>query len=580
MRLILVAFAIFSLNAMAVDEKFFERPLNCPLRFSSLSNFRDQVQTLVSALGSGCTQSGQQAINQLNSNVSNLEGIVNTYQNYSSSTDATSSTQYAKNVGQILNSVNLITSNNACFYDIRSRGFLPVLSDVIMSVSQLGLLIPSGTGAAVAAGGYVAGSGIKIINELLKKKFNFDKPEERRAFIQLNCAFFDNRRVMEESGIFNPEIEEFRDQLVAQLRRERIDLLKKQKKDEQNMLDLEDTLSEAINMIPSARARGLNPTLARKIDEVMSNLGKRPGDYSEKLRQVSFLSERAKEILANVRLLKLDPKVESSRRLLVANLEKIIPELEANGKAWVNNIDEYEMNHRGPLFAFLVPVADALKKELMTVEAELAVVDTDMAKRISKLRLSIKENQAAAWSITLRLTSLETKIASLEVPHRENIFSDKDEGSSNQVEILDYYRKLQKSILGNEGRDYLKKSLKTSYSMQSGLNNQIKLLDQAQTAKEKCAAAEKLRFAWAQYRYKVQEAHDFVATNLDLYRSSFNIGKERVKGSTLYVLDQIESVQDYFDGKVPPKETVGELMKDVSSKVKSVETRIITSGCF
>jgi hypothetical protein len=580
MRLILVAFAIFSLNAMAVDEKFFERPLNCPLRFSSLSNFRDQVQTLVSALGSGCTQSGQQAINQLNSNVSNLEGIVNTYQNYSSSADATSSTQYAKNVGQILNSVNLITSNNACFYDIRSRGFLPVLSDVIMSVSQLGLLIPSGTGAAVAAGGYVAGSGIKIINELLKKKFNFDKPEERRAFIQLNCAFFDNRRVMEESGIFNPEIEEFRDQFVAQLRRERIDLLKKQKKDEQNMLDLEDTLSEAINMIPSARARGLNPTLARKIDEVMANLGRRPGDYSEKLRQVSFLSERAKEILANVRLLKLDPKVESSRRLLVANLEKIIPELEANGKAWVNNIDEYEMNHRGPLFAFLVPVADALKKELMTVEAELAVVDTDMAKRISKLRLSIKENQAAAWSITLRLTSLETKIASLEVPHTENIFSDKDEGSSNQVEILDYYRKLQKSILGNEGRDYLKKSLKTSYSMQSGLNNQIKLLDQAQTAKEKCAAAEKLRFAWAQYRYKVQEAHDFVATNLDLYRSSFNIGKERVKGSTLYVLDQIESVQDYFDGQVPPKESVGELMKDVSSKVKSVETKIITSGCF
>jgi hypothetical protein len=573
MRLILVAFAIFSLNAMAVDEKFFERPLNCPLRFSSLSNFRDQVQTLVSALGSGCTQSGQQAINQLNSNVSNLEGIVNTYQNYSSSADATSSTQYAKNVGQILNSVNLITSNNACFYDIRSRGFLPVLSDVIMSVSQLGLLIPSGTGAAVAAGGYVAGSGIKIINELLKKKFNFDKPEERRAFIQLNCAFFDNRRVMEESGIFNPEIEEFRDQFVAQLRRERIDLLKKQKKDEQNMLDLEDTLSEAINMIPSARARGLNPTLARKIDEVMANLGR-------KLRQVSFLSERAKEILANVRLLKLDPKVESSRRLLVANLEKIIPELEANGKAWVNNIDEYEMNHRGPLFAFLVPVADALKKELMTVEAELAVVDTDMAKRISKLRLSIKENQAAAWSITLRLTSLETKIASLEVPHTENIFSDKDEGSSNQVEILDYYRKLQKSILGNEGRDYLKKSLKTSYSMQSGLNNQIKLLDQAQTAKEKCAAAEKLRFAWAQYRYKVQEAHDFVATNLDLYRSSFNIGKERVKGSTLYVLDQIESVQDYFDGQVPPKESVGELMKDVSSKVKSVETKIITSGCF
>lgn len=580
MKRLIVALAILSLNAMAVDENYFDRPLNCPLRFSSLSNFRDQVQTLVSALGSGCTQSGQQAINQLNSNVSNLEGIVNTYQNYSSTADATSSAQYAKNVGQILNSVNLITSNNACFYDIRSRGFLPVLSDVIMSVSQLGLLIPSGTGAAVAAGGYVAGSGIKIINELVKKKFNFSKPEERRAFIQLNCAFFDNRRVMEESGIFNPELEEFRDQIVAQLRRERIDLLKKQKKDELNMLELEETLSEAINMIPSARSRGLNPTLARKIDEIMNSLGRRPNDYAEKLRQVSFLTERAQDILEGARELKLEPKLESSRRLLVLNLEKIIPDLAPNGKAWTNNIDEYEMFIRGPLFAFLVPVSSSLKKELMTVEAELAIVDTEMARKISKLRLSIKENQAAAWSVTLRLTSLETKIASLERPHSGNIFSDTDEGSSNQVEILDYYRKLQKSILGNEGRDYLKNALKTGHSMQTGLNNQIKLHDQARTPTEKCAAAEKLRFAWAQYRFKVQEAHDFVATNLDLYRSSFNIGKEKVKGSTRYVLEQIDSVQDFTEGKTPKEDSVGDLMSDVSSKLKGVETRLISSGCF
>lgn len=581
MKRLILALVLLSWNALAVEEStFLERPLNCPLRFSSLSNFRDQVQSLVSVLGAGCTQNGQQAINQLNSNVSNLEGIANTFSTYNATTDATSSAQYAKNVGQILGSINLITSNNACFYDIRSRGFLPVLSDVIMSISQLGLLIPSGAGAAVAAGGYVAGSGIKIINELLKKKFNFAKPEERRAFIQLNCAFFDNRRMMEESGIFNPESEEFRDDIVAQLRHERINLIKKQKRDEVAMLELEQILSDAINTIPTARDRGLNPSLARKYDEILNGMGKRPGDYSEKLRQVSLLSEKIKDILEGTTLLRLDPKVESSRRLLIANLEKITPDLAPNGKAWTNNIDEYEMHIRGPLFAFLVPVSDSLRKELMTVEAELAVVDMVMAKKISALRLKLTENQSSVWSVVLRLMSIETKIASLERPQSSNIFSDTDEGSSNAVEILDYYRTLQRSILGNEGRDYLKNALKTGYNMQDGLDRQFALMTSAVTPKEKCAAAEKTRFAWAQYRYKVQEAHDFVATNLDLYRSSFSIGKEKVKKSTRFVLEQIDSVQDYLENRAPIEESVGDLMKDVSGKLKNVETKLQASGCF
>lgn len=581
MKTFALALTLLSLNAMAIDEsKYFARPLNCPLRFSSLSAFRDQVQTLVSSLGTGCTQNGQQAISQLNANVANLEGIANTYNNYSTSTGTISSAQYAKNVGQVLGSINLITSNNACFYDIRARGALPVLSDVIMSASQLGLLIPTATGAVVAAGGYIAGTGLKIINELVKKKFNFDKPEERRAFIQLNCAFFDNRRILEESGIFNPESEEFRDEILETLRKERSEILKSQKKNEKYMTELDATLNDVINTMPDARDRGLSSTLSRQYDDILTNLGKRPADYSEKLRQVSFLSENAEAILAGSKNLKLDKKIESSRKLLVANLERILPTLQANAAAWTNSIDEYEMQIRGPLFAFLVPVADALKKELMSIEAELAESDPSLTKKIATLRQSIKVNQSSAWAIGLRLASLESKITSFEAPKSDTLFSENDEGSSNVVEILDYYRKLQISILGNEGRDYLKNAIKTGYNMQKGLTAQLELMDEAKTPKEKCAAAEKTRFAWTQYRYKVQEAHDFIATNMDLYRSSFRIGDERLKRPTKYVLGQIETVEAFKENRVPGEESVGDLMKDVSSRIKGVEQRLKQTGCF
>lgn len=580
MKKLALLLALLSVNAMALDEsKYFQRPLSCPLRFSSLSNFRDQVQSLVASLGKGCTQAGQAALSQINSNVTNLEGVATSFSTYSDSTDVTSSAQYAKNVSQILNNINTITANNSCFYDIKSRGTLPVLADVILSASQFGLLVPSVTGAVVATGGIIAGSAIKIIHELVKKKFNFNKPEERRAFLQLNCAFFENRRVMEESGIFNPETESFRDEIVASLRRERIDLLKAKKDQENDQLELINLLSEAINTIPSAKDRNLNPVLDRTFQEVMANLGNRPADYTIKLRQVSYLTERMDILINGVENLKLDPKLESTRLLLFATLAKLRPDLEANGKAWTNNIDEYEMFHRGPLMAFLVPVADALKKELMTVEAELAIIDPAMAKNISQLRLQIKEAENSAWAVAMRLTSLESKISSLEKP-QVGLFSDADEGTSNEVEILDYYRKLQNSILGREGKDYIKNVLKVGKNMKEGLETQVELLDDAKTPKEKCSAAEKTRFAWAQYRYKIQEAHDFVATNLDLYRSNFRIGNERLKSSTTFVLKQIESVEAFLDGKAPAKDSVGLLMKDVSGKMTSVETKIQDSGCF
>lgn len=583
MKRIALLLTVLSLNAIAVDEsRYFTRPLSCPLRYSSLSNIRDQLQMLVSSLGNGCTQNNQQAINQLNSSVSNLEGIVTTFSKYkdNSSTDISTNAQYAKNVGQILGGINLIASADACFYDIKSRGFLPVLSDVIMSVSQLGLLIPNATGQAAAAGGYIAGSGIKIIHQLVKKKFNFDKPEERRAFIQLNCAFFDNRRIMEESGIFNPESEDFRSELLDELKRERIDLLRSQKKYEKLALNLDDSLGAAISQIPSAKERGIDPRLSRKFDEIQQTLGSRPANISEKLRQVQFLSERIEELLTGVRNLTLDEKLESSRKLLVQNMEKISPDLASGGKAWTNNIDEYEFNIRGPLFAFLVPVSASLKRELSMMEAEIAVQDPQLSKNISNIRLEMKEMENNNWVTSMRLNSVEAKIASFERIHRDDMFSEKDEGTSNEVELLDYYRKLQSSILGKEGRDYLKNALKVSYHMQDGLSRQLELLSQARSKPEICSAAEKTRFAWAQYRFKVGEAHDFVATNLDLYRSSFRIGKEKLKRATRNVLEQIDSVLAVKEGRTPIKDSVGDLMRDVQSQVKDVELKLKSSGCF
>lgn len=554
---------------------FFERPVSCPLRLSNLSSLRDQVQLLTSSLGPECAKNGTAA--NLNSTVANLEGITTTFNNYNSD-EKTQETQYAKNVNQLLGGLNTLTSNTACLYDIKSRGLLPVISDVVMSVSQLGLLVPSGTGMMLAAGGYVAGSGLKIVNELIKDKFNFNKSEDRRSFIQLNCAFFDSRRTMEEAGIFDLATEAYRQEFAAKLRKERAQLLKEQRERNQAVGKMEGIINESIKSLDEAQERNLDPILLKQMDELASNLSSRPGDYASKWKQVLSLSKVAENLLTGLNKLVLE-KESDALNLLGKNLTKMIPLLKEGEKAWTSNIDEWEINFRGPLMAFLVPVANSLRSEISILEGELALNDQKSAKSISSMKAQVRDINSNAWILSQRISSLETKINKLETSSSK-LFSENDEGTSNEVEILENYRKLQNAILGKSGSAYLSNAIQRSYELEEAIEKLLPMFNQARSGKEKCAAADKLRFAWTQYRFKVQEAHDFVATNMDLYRSSFRVGKEKVKKHMLYVLEQIDSVEDKQQGLIPEEDTVGELMNNVENKVDDIESKLHKSACF
>lgn len=579
--LMLQASLSFSQDKSKYVSAYFERPISCPLRFSNLSTLRDQVQVLTASLGSGCTQSGQQALNQLNTSVSNLEGIATSYSTMQGTDAKAQNAQLAKNASQVLGSLNIITSNNACFYDIRARGALPVVADVVMSLSQLGLLIPSVTGTFVAAGGYMVGSGLKIVNELVKKKFNWNKPEERRAFLQLNCAFFDNRRIMEEMGLFNPETKQFRDKLTHGLKKERLQLVKLQKDYEVTNLKNEKLLDKELMSIPGIANLGLNPLLTRKLDELSASLASRPSDYAAKWKQVSILATLVPQIRTMLQDVKLEtPEAIQAHKIMMNNIDLITPELVQDGKAWTCIIDDYEIKFRGPIVAFASQISEAIKKASNYLEAEASGEDKELAKRIAILKTSLKDSKSMLWSSGQRLISVEAKISSLEASDNSSLFSQNDDGKSDAVEILDHYRKLQGSILGKEGKGYLTNALEKMDDLEEGLNKQILQFDIANGNKEKCAAAEKLKFAWAQYRYKAQESYDFVATNLDLYRSSYKIGKERQKRATNYVLSQVASVEEAEAGQQPAYKSVGLYMNSVKQHMNEVEEKLQNSGCY
>lgn len=561
-------------------ENYYQRPLSCPLRFSDLTDLRNQIQLITASLGNDCSRSSQAAINQMSSRINNLEGIVTSYNTVRGEDQNATNSQYAKNLNSILGSLNIITSNTACFYDLKSRGALPVISDVIMSISQLGLLIPDTTGIAVSAGGYLIGSGLKIINELINNRYNFKLPEDRRSFIQLNCAFFDNRRMIDEAGIFNPASEEIRSDMLRQLRFERSQLIKEQRSKAAELKFVQDNLFRSISMLPGAAQKNLDPLLAKRLDDLAASLSNKPADYATKWIQVTHLAQVAEDILKRLDGLKLEDKNANAMiGLLASNLAKVLPTLSPEGQAWNASIDEWEMMYRGPIMAFLNPVSLSLKNDIANLEVDVSVATPLMAVDMSKQRKKIKEINLASWAINQRIASLDSKIARLDGIN-SGIFSDVDTGTTNEVEILEYFRKLQKSILGKEGKGYLSNAIKVGYDMGEAVDMQLSKFSEAENQRQKCAAAERLRFAWTQFRLKIQEASDFVSTNEDLARLKFQVGKEKLKGDTKFVILQMESAAAFKRGETPMRNSVGELMTLVEAKLKVVEPKLQESACF
>lgn len=311
-------------------------------------------------------------------------------------------------------------------------------------------------------------------------------------------------------------------------------------------------------------------------------MSSKPGDYSSKWQQVTALSLVAESTLQMLKELKLEKQEAPLVTILTSNLEAILPELAPKAKVWTSTIDEYEILYRGPLVAFFTPIAKAIRKGINLEEASMAESDPKALKAINELRIQSRNANTNSWALNQRLISLESRINSLELNRGNGLFSSLDEGKSDTVEILEYYKRLQTSILGREGKGYIKKSLKNSKSMKTALINQINDYDSTSgsSKREHCAAAEKLRFAWAQYRAKVQESYDFVSTNLDLYRSSFKTGKEKMKRARRYVIAQIDSVEISNTNGKPEQESIGDYVLDVKRNVSGVEKRLRNSACF
>ena len=88
---------------------------------------------------------------------------------------------------------------------------LETTADLIYNSTQLGLLSSNPIGLVVAGGGFLISSALRLIDMIIKQRFDFEKPTDRQTFVKLNCSFYEIRRELDTQGARDMENSTTRD---------------------------------------------------------------------------------------------------------------------------------------------------------------------------------------------------------------------------------------------------------------------------------------------------------------------------------------------------------------------------------
>lgn len=183
------------------------RPQQCPLQSNSHQDILKKLRNVKTLMNGKCHELHQSQIDDLLTGIRSVQEELDK-QNTAASQDIevnTSTNQpYSLDGFQIqtvmnsVNGLNNIFLNNYCSENRPS--FLATTADVISSFAQLGVLAPNANGLIIAGVGTASAAILRAIDNLLKPQFDFEDDNQRETFIKLNCAFYDLRRDIEESG--------------------------------------------------------------------------------------------------------------------------------------------------------------------------------------------------------------------------------------------------------------------------------------------------------------------------------------------------------------------------------------------
>lgn len=464
----------------------------------------------------------------------------------STSTSSSKTSDYYSTVSSYL--VGL-SQNDDCVNNLKRKGFLSTLGDIITTMGQASLLVPTGSGFLYSAAGIAVGSTLKILASLFKPPFNWEIPEERAQFEGLICAFFKLRRDIENAHVLGVDKKKTLEEIAAitkqinEINTYKDRLLEEQKSRNQEILSFKENYYNSRQKLETYHLHMAIDTFINKTEEETFKASPNKSQaikYASDLGRKALLMESFNQ-LEDFEIMKGLLEPFTSTQIILELHKKKYPDF------YIESIE--------PLLIYLKTNRTILDTELLTPTKDfLALKKTEDSKNNQEIIQLIDDSYLKLLQRVGDTTVyLNTQIQILNNMLKRLQLNTWDAGSSMDFNIVEEYIKIQKSIYEKNGYSYVSYFKETAYDSYKQYKKDYEDLIKKQQVPTfnkdlpwLCRSSKQTVMRWHFANHAVESIWDFLRANEGLFYTNV----KRVKlGAQFLPLGRTNQYKLYKDAR-------------------------------
>jgi hypothetical protein len=553
-----------------------ERPKSCPLESKKFADLLAKTESIKNVFKSNCLQKDDTKMTEVLSNINAIQDelkkqnlidktldettlIQPAATNDSNSTSSTSALSGIK-FSNLFSNISSMIKKNQC--NLEDGRVLEQTADLIYDSTQLGLLAGTTTGLAVAGGGFIISSAIKLIDLIFKQRFDFEKNKDRQTFIKLNCSFYDIRKDLEAQGGLDVESSTAREDLRdvkahSEKLNQTLKDLDKEKTEQKKSLDEMDQqmLVSLVGDVVTFKKSLIKVKAALTVPRFLQ-YGETPAE-TQKLLMITAIAQDFE--LLNTQL--------TAYRLLKVSS---IPMLDDVFAVDLKNFDPLDIVTFQQTMALTTKTFnDGLRSKILfhvtrilndiSSKEELASAKNKDAKKVKADEL---QKRIDLYNVKLaELKKIEERLNRI-VSAKE--YSATDDGTDNMVSLLENYKNISGQIYGEWGEKFLRYATFKSYEETKTFSEKIKRFNKKYGEQLKvfnvdsasstfvCQDIQRIRYSYKYADSLVQEGYDFIVTNKDLFHTDqktyYNTELDEENGAL--ATSAIEKIQRHYKSTI------------------------------
>lgn len=520
-----------------------ERPKSCPLESKKFADLLAKTEAIKNVFKSNCLSKDDTKMTEVLSNINAIQDelkkrnliektldettlIQPTATSDSNSTSSTSALSGVK-FSNLFSNISSMIKKNQC--NLEDGRVLEQTADLIYDSTQLGLLAGTTKGLAVAGGGFIISSAIKLIDLIFKQRFDFEKNKDRQTFIKLNCSFYDIRKDLEAQGGLDVENSTSREDLrdvkahsenLNQILKD----LDKEKNEQKKSLDEMDQLMlvSLVGDVVTFKKLLIKVKAALTVPLFLQH-GEMPAE-TQKLLMITAIAQDYEL---------LNTQLTAYRSLKVSS----IPMLDDVFTVDLKKFDPMDIVTFQETMALSTRIFnDGLRSKMLF---HVTRILNDIS---SKEELASNKNKdakkAKADELQKRIDLYNAKLAELKkieerltriVSGKE--YSASDDGTDNMVSLLENYKNISGQIYGEWGEKFLRYATFKSYEETRTFSEKLSRFNKKYGEQLKvfnvdsasstfiCQDIQRIRYSYKYADSLVQEGYDFIVTNKDLFHT-------------------------------------------------------------